>query len=173
MDFSEEVLDIVRHSVAKYPNDVAKATDYAEERIRKLATFQSLVNSMITTSVQTLVYRARQTSNLALRRSAGGVGSTPKFNAAESKSFAEVEASYFNYYIGGRTLGSVLGSELPDIISEEDAQVEAHSANAEICRALAKLVPPDKTVQQTLTDAKLKKIFETVHRRHARRESAS
>jgi len=162
--FSEDVLEIVGRAVEKYPNDVDRSVKYAEPLIRDLPEFESIMNQLITQAIRELIHNHRHTQNTAMRKETGDCHSKPKVNNA-SETIRKIERDYYNYYIGGKTLGMIRGSELKDIAASEREIAGGHIFNAELCEALQPLVGDSQMVQSAVSKSKLKEIWNRVQRR--------
>ncbi len=159
MSLPESVMSIAIAAVKRHGDDITAAVDEAETKIRKLKEFSEVVDALVHDAVQRLVYQLRGQSNQAVRRQSGVYGQPAKVRVGASESVAVAEASYLSYYIGGRTLGGILGSELLSIAESETAVAAGHQFNAELCRQLAAIVPQNKSVAEVVSERRLRNLF--------------
>lgn len=162
MNFPADCITIADKAITKHGDDITAAINLAETQIRKMKEFPELVDSLVRGAVQELVYQRRHVANTAARKAAGAYGQAAKVVTGASEAVQEVARSLYGYYIAGRTLGSVLGSELEEIADSETAVAAGHSFNARLCRKLAQIVPVDKTVREAVSERKLKALFADV-----------
>lgn len=159
MDFPEAVLNVVRESEAKHPDDIDRAVKLASQRIRKLPEFAEVVDAFVDRAIRELIHDARHNETCRIRKDAGVYSATPKVNAA-SQAANRVALSVYLYRIAGRTLGDLLGSEL-DAIAENEAQIaEGHLFNSRLAVRLKRVVPADKRVRDAVKENRLRKIMQ-------------
>lgn len=164
MNYPESVLDIVKAATAEHPDDIAKATDTALRKIRKLPEFPELVDKLIHDAIQELIYGERHAENCRIRKEAGG-GPKPIVIDHKGKiGQAIAQRYYLNLYIGGRQLRYIAGKDLQPLASEEEKIGQGHLWNARLLTALASKVPEDSTVGETLTEDDLVKIVRKINK---------
>ena len=159
MNLPSHVIAIVSAAVERHHNDIPAAVNESEKRIRKLADFPELVDGLVRSAIQDAVYERRHTVNVANKRQAGQYGQPGKVKTGTSQSLGAVKRSVYQYYIAGRTLGTILGGELRDIAANEDATAAGYTFRAQLCRRLADIVPAEKTVREAVTEKKLRTLF--------------
>jgi hypothetical protein len=164
MRFTKQVLEIARSAVQKHSN-VKKATDVAEREIRALPNFQSLVNSLVRSAVQGLVYEFRHSANVSLKKQNGRYGGKATVVVGKSTRLRAVYQSIYDLRIAGTLLGLIYGRDLPDVASQERTTGNGHLANAELVEALIPLVPPGSRVRDAVSTTKLKKLFQQVQKK--------
>jgi len=159
MKFSDEIQTIVKAAAAKHGDEISKAVDNAVWRIRKLSDFKSMVDGLVRSAIQELVYDARHKMNIKIRQDMGSYGQPAKTITGASVAVAMASASLYSYYIDGTSLGSVQGSDLARIAESETAKADGCTFNAALATRLDKIVPNKKLVRDVVSEAKLKKIF--------------
>ncbi len=166
MQYPTEVLEIVSECVEKFPDDIQAAAEEAERSIRLLPGFKVLVNQLVERAVKEMVYAERCKINHA-RKTASGAYHTkvkPGHRYAENEEAVKVDTSVYNYYIGGVTLGSLLGRELDEVACSEAEIAKGHLFNVDLCKEVRKYVSDDVQVRQALKADKLQEIFNKVRR---------
>ena len=159
----QSILSIAKQMAEKYGDDINKATEEAEKQIRKLPEFTELVNRFITHSVRDLIYVERHKENTRIKNGQGAFHSKPQVNGVCDSVHRALASVYYNYRIGGITLGSTLGGDLLGIAEKEASIAQGHTNNATLCTLLAKIVPEDKTVREAVPEKKLKQLFLKAH----------
>jgi hypothetical protein len=163
MEASERVLEIVAESSAKYADDVTKAIDDAERKVRKLPEFPSLVSNMVRGYIQDLVYDARHATKRQMKKEHGQYGGPSKVIVGSSKIVNEVSlSSLYQLPMDGTILGLIFGSDLVGIAEREQSKADGHDFNARLCLRLAPLVPKNKRVQEAVTEKVLKTLYDQV-----------
>ena len=173
MDFPANVIEIVTKAITKSPEDPMKAAKLALASIKKLPEFKELVDTMLMQAVQSLVDNRRQYINRCIRHEstnpepekAAGYDGPAKVVTGLSASASKAYTSVFLYNIGGKVIGMLFGKDLPDIAENERKAGDGHYFNANLMEALRPLVPKDKTVQQSVSEAKLRKLFQALRKK--------
>ena len=169
MKIPEPVTAIAQECAAKHGQDITKAIDCAVRKIQLLPDYGDLVETLIRNCVQELVYDARHANNVATKRQAGYYGGPATVSRGESAGVGEAYKSCLDYFIAGKTLGLVKGSELADIAASEKEKANGHDFNYRLCSHLDQIVPNDKTVSQAVSEKRLRVIF----RRYMREVSST
>ena len=162
MQYREDIVAACKDAANANPNDIDTAVKQAFDKIRRARNYAEFVDQLAYEAVRNCVYDCRHTANVQMRRQNGNYGGPAKVESSKSQSVQSVSASLYAYFIAGRTLGTILGEELPAIADSEDKRAEGHRFNANLCRALAPLVSDGKTVQQCVKQRKLKQIWDSV-----------
>jgi len=162
MQYREDIVAACKDAANAHPNDIETAVQKAFEKIRRAKNYAEFVDQLAFEAVRNCVYDCRHTANVQMRRQNGNYGGPAKVESSKSESVRQVSLSLYAYFIAGRTLGTILGEELPAIADSEDKRAEGHRFNANLCRALAPLVSEGKTVQQCVKQRKLKQIWDSV-----------
>jgi len=165
MEFSDEIQTIVKASAAKHGDKISKAVNDAERRIRKLPDFKSMINGLVRSAIQELVYDARHKMNTKIRQAMGSYGQPAKTITGASIAVGKASASLYSYHIAGTLLGSVQGSDLAGIAENEAAKADGHGFNAKLAARLAKIVPDEKLVRNVVSETRLKTIFMELKKR--------
>lgn len=164
MEFSQNVLTAAKQAIKKFPNDVSKAVDEAEKTIRELPEFKSLVDTLVRSAIQDLVYDARHRHSVSVKRGAGCYGTPPKTLTGASPGVRRVSESVYSFHIAGTTLGRLKGGQLLSIAENERAIATGHSFNARLCLKLKSLVKDDQTVREAVSEQRLRSIFREVQK---------
>lgn len=162
MIFPDVVLKIVEEAVHKSPDNVDKSVEEAEKKIRKLATFNSIANTLITEAIQDLVYAQRSKDNRAIRKSTGYSGGKAKVIVGQSPSVQKVYSTVYEYRIAGQTLGHLMGEQLLPLSKAQKNVSESHAAMSKLLELLHPLVPTGKSVMEKVSQVKLRGLFKTV-----------
>ena len=149
---------IVAEATASHLDDISAAVDAALAECRRTSWFKDLTDELVREAILHQVHDCRHHLATTARRNAGVYGCTAKVHAGRAET---IVADLFDYPINGRTLGSILGSELPEIAAGESERAKGHLFNARICGQLAALVPADKAVRECVSAKKLKAIFQS------------
>lgn len=158
-EYPENVLRAAEKSVLKHPNDLDKAIEQCEKSVRRLKTFDSLVDFLIHKALQDLVYEKRHTMNVSMKRAASEYGGLGKVISGHSEGLARAARSVYLYHIGGSTLGALTGDQLEQIATDEQMIADGHLFNANLCLKLQPLVKKGKTVKDCVNEKKLNAIF--------------
>ena len=162
----ETILEIVRKEAEAHPDDINAALQSAERRIRKLSEFEDLVNQLVSSAIRHLIHDAREAENRKQRRAAGGPPIVNVGNCDDVLAVCEQKA-WMDYFIAGRTLGSITGEELPGIAESERQKASGHSWNAALCKDIAKRVPAERQVREVLTEKQLANAVERISKKLA------
>ena len=160
MSIPKAALDVVRVAIQNHPDSIDDCLVEADKNIRQLSCYSEFVEELVTNAIRELVYDERHRINWKIR--AGTYKCTPKVLMGDSEGIAEVHWNEYSFCIAGRSLGSILGSELEDIALTEESQARGHTANATLCRNLMKLVRPNQTVREAVKLPVLKKLFQPI-----------
>lgn len=152
------ILDVVAAAVGKYPDSVDASVDWAVAKITKLPEYETFIGGLVRTAIRGIIGDYRHTNNNALRNERGDFDTKSKITVGETVD--AIVRSVYDYFIAGRTLGSLLGKELPEIAANEAAKAEGHMFNSRLCTELKKLVPDDKLVRNAVKESKLRKLFD-------------
>jgi hypothetical protein len=153
----EEILKVVAAVVAKHPNSIDDAVDAALSKLAKSPAWESWTANLVYGGLRRIIQDYRHYQNGIIRSANGDYGGPAKVTAGQAAN--DVASDVYGYFIGGRTLGTLLGSELDDIGTSEAARAEGHQFNARLCAVLKPLVPDDKAVREAVKESKLRKIF--------------
>lgn len=164
MDFSSEVYDIIAEAFQQHPNDINACADAAEQAIRAMEGFEDMVALHISRSVKHLVYDYRGRINMNLRRQTGEYGQPAKVDPASPAVRQVYAESWYLYCIGRKTLGELLGSELPDVVTGERTKAEGHLFNVALLEYLAQRVPDDKRVRDVFSERQLARLAKKLQR---------
>jgi len=154
----EELHAVISKVVAKHPDDIDKTVNAVERWAEKSwPEFNKWKAELIRSQFRNMIHDARHGINVQMRRDAGVYGGPAKVKPGES--VQAVNRSLYLYLIDGRTLGSLQGSELPDIAAGERERAEGHTFNARLLNELRPLVGAEKTVADAVSERRLRKAF--------------
>lgn len=173
VNFTEEVLEIVKKATKRHRDDVEKATEEAEAAIRALDDFDEIVPVLVTAAVKELIYRERCVTNRRIKTETGQYGGAAKVVVGNSKAVQRAAESCYNKMIGSMRLGSILGKDLRPLAETEAALANGHSYNRALFMNLASIVPAEKRVQDAVPEKKLRKIMEQLRTKYRDGESRS
>lgn len=159
MRFSDEVLLVVREANTNNPSNIENATAEALRGVKRLSSYDELVDTLVEHAVQDLVHDARHEVNRIIRQLSGAYSSKPKTLVGDSPAVMRAEVSVYHYRIAGTSLGEVLGKELLDIAAHEENRANGHIFNTRLCRRLAEIVPNNKKVKNAVKEKQLKMFF--------------
>lgn len=173
MTFPESFLSIVKKMAFRYGTNIEKAVENAETAIRQLPEFGEIQRGLVTEAIRHLIHDARHKANLKMRRESGSHVAPTRVTTGSSTVVKRVAESLFNYRIAGTLLGVLTGEDLPGIIESESNIAEGHTFNANLCRKLLPLVEKDKTVKDSVSQAKLKTLFASASKQTARERATA
>jgi hypothetical protein len=114
-----------------------------------------LVDVLVRSAIQELIYDTRHRANVATKKAAGGYGGLPTVLVGVSESILAAHRSVYDLYIAGRTIGVVCGSELSNLAEVERNAGDGHYVNAELLASLSSIVPSSKTVRESVSERRL------------------
>lgn len=187
----QEIRDIVEKENAENREDIETATRSALVRIKRLPNYAKLREFLLLKAVRRLVHEQRTAENLAHKRSdpeptpttsrgtpseSNGraserseernrqYGQGPRVRISEGTAAMEVVRSVYNYHIGGRTLGSLRGKDLPILEASLNNQAAGIRADARLLRELRNLgtIGPDETVRDKVSEKNLADLMRRV-----------
>ncbi len=156
----ESIREIISKAATKFRDDIKKAVKGAEEQIVKCEEFEEFKKLAVTRFVRELIHDSRSQQNGVLRAQLGHSG--PSKSGLSEVTAQVAMISVFHHCIDGRSLGSILGTELACIRDACGERAKGELFNAGLVEALMPLVPADKRVDQAVTEAKLRKIYQTI-----------
>jgi hypothetical protein len=160
-DFAESLAQIVADVGEKHSSDIDAAVDECERRVKRLNDFKDFIGDLVRQALREQIHTWRHRANVAQRKSSGFYGGVAKVVAAASEAVADAasEKSLYDYFVAGTVLGELTGEQLPGIASGEREKADGHAFNADLCEALAAIVPEGKTVREAVKEGKLRTIF--------------
>lgn len=160
----EGIENLVAYCARRYKDDIDKAVDALEAKVRALPNFEDLQRALVRQSLRSQIHEYRHTSNTRQKREElREKALSPQRQAAKvvigrSKAVVAAAEGWLDYYIGSKTLGSLLGKELPTLAAQENELVKGHSFNYRLLKELSKIVPDEKTVRSVVSEKKLKSL---------------
>lgn len=161
-EIPSDVLEAVREEAARHGDDVPAAVAAALARVKSLPGYRRMVDSLVQGCITDLVYDARHQANVKTRRQARYYGRPHRVNVAESEEVRRVCRSLYAYNIGGRTLGSLALPDLLQLAHAEDQAAAGHTRNADLCRRLAPLMQPGRSVRECVDEDRLAAVWREV-----------
>lgn len=158
--FPPSVLEIIASRARANLENVDIAVDEALEGIKQLPEYKQLVEGLLRRGVRDQVYEIRHQDNRRLKNELG-VYATQKVSkvAAYSASVAAAHRSVFDHCIDGRTLGSLYGRDIPELINSISRRMRGEQFNVNILLWLKNKVPQDKTVREAVDEDRLAKVY--------------
>ena len=172
MQFPKKFVEIATKAVAKYP-DPGTAAMKAEEAMRKLPEFDSLVDAMVSDAILTLTCDLRHESNKAIKKENGGYGMGSSYASSCGSGSDQAYESVYNYKIAGTFLGLVRGSQLASIAEHESSIAEGHLFNVRLCTSLRSMVKNDQMVQEAVSEKRLQNLFRRLQGDKRKSETAA
>lgn len=156
--FDEALLAEVSKAARKHRDDIDHAVSCAEKAASKLPGWKDWIDDLVRGQIRNLIHGVRHQDNVTMRRDAGQYGGPAKVGLSTGAVNRIAGECWMNYFIGGRTLGQILGKELRGIAQGEREKAEGCTFNARLCEQLAAIVPEDKSVSDAVSEAQVKKI---------------
>ena len=151
--------------VAKFPDNedytVSDATDEALALIRKLPGYSwsgEFVEKWIYAAVREKIYQMRCASN-RVNKGRFTRSTNAKVIVGDAKTEGQIRNVY-NIYIAGRVLGMLKGSELAELEKDERDKGNGYYRNAYVLHCLQKIVKPNQTVKQAVSQKRLRAIID-------------
>lgn len=161
----KSILDVIKTVEQKHKSDIDKAINEAEKQIHNLPEFEDFVRPMIRSAIRALIQDRRHEVNIIIKR--GGnpkPDGKPKVIVGRSKILRKVVCEWYDKRIAGRVLGDIKGRELGELAQEQFNMASGYKFNAMLFKKLQTLVPPDKTVRQSVPATKLIRIVSNLQR---------
>lgn len=158
-ELPDTVRKAVRQAARKHKDDVSQAIAVAIQSVKATPEFNQLKDHLLAKAIATLVYEERQRDNNELRKAAHTPLPEQKVRIAESSSIRRAMNDYFDYAMGGRSLGTLLFSDLDAIEATETNQAAGHMFNVKLCQRLRGMGKPQELIRAKVSEAKLRKIF--------------
>ncbi len=159
MRYSDRVLAIGRDAARTFGDDIEKATDAALRDIRQLPEYEALVDTLVRDAVREIIYEARHTANVAMKKQAGFYGGPAKVVVGTSTRMTRIYESVYNMRVAGTMLGMVMGADLQRLADAEYAIGDGHYVNATLLKSLVGIVPVNKAVREAVTQKRLKTLL--------------
>lgn len=158
-EFPEDFRSIIKTAAMEHFEDVAAAVDSAYQQIIELEDFAEFQEKLIRHSIQEHVYDFRHQTATDLKRRNGDFGGPAKVGTSTGAANRVAAMCFLDSYpIDGRSLGSILGKELPALRDAAIGRGRGAFVDAAVCSALIPLVKEDKEVRQCVTDKKAEAI---------------
>lgn len=157
--FPQSVLEIVATCTRNNLGDINTAVDEAVEAIKQLPGYKQLVEDLLRRGVCDLVYEMRHKDNRRLKNALGRYPSQKDSKIAFSENVAAAHRSVFDHCIDGRTLGSLYGRDIPDLIDTIGKRIRGERFNINILLWLKNKVPMDKTVREAISEERLARVY--------------
>ncbi len=163
MSYPASVIRVIEEVVQKYPSDIDTGVKVAVRSIRGLSVFGDFEKDLIQDAVRGMIHDVRSRMNHQARKEAGVYGQPAKVVSGLSQEVNAIAEKLYrgdSYYMAGKCLSDIRGEEFDDIIESESKTIGGHEFNIRLATALKKVVPNGKSVRNTLSDTRLRKIFD-------------
>lgn len=167
MEMPQSITNAIKDAATRHTSDIEAAVTLAERRIRKLDEFSEWEDELIREAIRERVYDVRHKHNTALKREMGAYGGPAKTTSGASAAVQKAAQSVYNLRIAGTLLGLLRGDELAAVAETERAIGQGHLFNATLCEQLIRHVPDNKTVQEAVSEAKLRRMCKQVEKKMA------
>ncbi len=157
--FETRIGSIIAEAAEAHRDEIDKAVDRAEKALAKQPGWQAYRKSLVRSAIRHLVYDYRHRENVHQRRDAGEYGPAAKVTRGAASAEVARQKSLYEYFVGGKMLGSTTGEELEALAASESEKAAGYAFNARLCEALAKVVPKQKTVREAVTERKLHALW--------------
>jgi hypothetical protein len=158
MQFPKEVYSVIKKAVATHGDDIDGAIAMALAEVKELDNYVQLVEILVEQTIQTLVYEERHKCTVKTKREIGAYNYRAKVQMGDSKIVKDVCQKIYGMYIGGRTLGSIMGEDIPKLLASERQIRDGHSFNVKMLERIEPLAKPGKTVQEVVK-GRIKDIY--------------
>lgn len=159
MEIPKSVDKIVKWAADHHNQDVGKAVNAAFSKVKLLKEYPQLIETMVKQALQDWIHDERHKTNTQIKRDFGEYGGPAKVSPGRSPAVNRAATSVYLYAIAGTVLGEVYGRDLSIIADSEESVGNGYLFNARLCRQLARIVPRDKTVRESVTRKRLETIF--------------
>jgi hypothetical protein len=174
----ETVNQIINRAASDNMNSIDKAVSQAYQKVRKLKDYDKFVHLLVIEAVRHRIHDVRRYTNVCIRNEVMGDGNKipnrglpgnsssepatvpmPKVVVGNNRNIQRITSSAYNYFLAGRTLGSLKGCELPEVEDRELAMANGHNANVQLIRLLRNRVTGEKRVREVVPEKQLRKLF--------------
>lgn len=152
------ILDIVKKAADEHPDAIERALELALREIQSLPGYSTFIDQLVRRAVRGAIHEYRHQMNVKMKRAEKIYGGAPKVKHGTSKGVGEAYRFGYNYFIAGRTIGSMLGRDLEDIARDERGRAIGHMFNARLCEELCRHVKPEQTVREVVSENRLRLI---------------
>lgn len=156
--FDSALLAEVTKAARKHRDDIDHAVQCAERAVSKLPEWKDWIADLARAHLRELIHNVRHGDNVTMRRDAGEFGGPAKVDMSTGAANRIANQSWFSYFIGGRTLGQILGKELKGLAKSEREKAEGCIFNAKLLEQLAGMVPEEKRVCDAVSETQIKRI---------------
>lgn len=158
-DIPEDFRSIIKAATLEHFEDVSAAVDSAYEQIIEMDDFAEFQEKLVRHSIQEHVYDFRHKTATDLKRRNGDFGGPAKVGTSTGAANRVAAMCFLDSYpIDGRSLGSILGKELPALRDAAIGRGRGAFVDAAVCSALIPLVAEEKEVRQCVSDKKAEAI---------------
>lgn len=164
---SEELIKIIRDAANKYGDSIDEAVDYAFDCWSKSPDYGEWTDFLVRSSLRTKIHCARHHQNQRITKHHIRASVIQNQRLLETTGVLNDVASetldiLTKYSINGRRLGSIFGKELKAIAQQEHDNAVGCEFCSELCMALMRVVPADKTVGESVSSEYVKKIMQQI-----------
>lgn len=165
VDFPDNVLELVKAACQKHKCDITKSTTEALRKVQSLPNYHQLIEGLVYNALRQIVYTQREQLNTELRAASKDYGAYAGKPSGAAESINQLHrnlSDFYDYKVGGKDLGDVIGEELIPLAEKLEATAEGHLFTAQILRDLRPLVRDGRSVREAVKPKKLKSIFEGI-----------
>lgn len=166
-ELPEDLMIRAAEVAREYGDRLDEGISLLQAEVRARSDYRRIVERLVRRAVRDLVYSARHQQNRMIKATRGDYSAAqtaPRVNGAH-EAVNRAYQSVYEYKIAGRTLGSLYGRDLPDVITTEKAIAGGHLFNAALCEWLCRNVGANQTVREAVDEATLDREFDRIRRR--------
>lgn len=169
--FHDAVRSLAEKAAAKFPLDIAKATEVVANKMRSLDGYEEFRYQFERNYAQSMIHAVRCVNNRCIKRESGYYGGPAKVNVGNSETIGRIQMSVFHYSIAGKTLGELLFAELDQVESDEREKAAGHTALAELIAWIKKKRGrAEQRVADVVTEEEVQRCFKRINRKLGRDE---
>jgi hypothetical protein len=156
----ETLLQMVQESVDAHPDDIEDALNVLVNKWGRHPARRTWAEELETRALRELIHGYRHQTMVRLRRLHGVYGTPAKVSMSTGAANRVAEMMLLDSYsINGHVLGNILGDDLARIAEGEQEKADGCAFNANLCRALSRMVPKQKLVRDAVSEKRLRKLF--------------
>lgn len=151
--------EAARTAALAHPTSVKDAAIALGDALKSIEGYDAWLTDLLRRELLELVYKARHSQNVQLRKAAGDYATTSTVATAEASSRAFSLSYLDTYFIAGRVLGDIRGDELPTLIHHQREAAGGYLLNARLLETLQRRVAGEARVRDRVSDAEVAKII--------------
>lgn len=165
MNYPRELLEAVAEAERNHADNISDAVDEAFRVVSGLPCYEDVTQTLLRDAVRQLVYEARHSATIRIKKDAGCYGGPAVVNSGASVAVNRVQESVYRMRIAGHVLGDLLGADLADVADAEKARADGHMLNYYFVSALRPKVRADQRVREALSEQVLQRMLRAAERR--------